>query len=246
MALSIVFIGAHPDDETILVGGTLGMLAENGHRVSIVCATQGEGGEVGEPPVTDDRSRLGAIRTEELRCAVMALGADNLTLLGYIDPTVGEGEELYPFESDFDTLVDQLQGLIEEFEADIVLTHGSDGEYGHPAHQLIHQATLKAVQKSDTSPVMYSVFATVPDIDDRLYNKSDAAHLVLNVEPWLPIKLRAAGCHVSQHALFKRRKKLTHIRDAMRLIESFHKHWPSDSLEDDFATQILAVGGYRP
>ncbi len=244
MTLSIVFIGAHPDDETMLAGGTLGMLSQSGHDVHIMCATRGEGGELGEPPVTDDREQLGPIREKELRCACQALGTANVALLPYQDPIIGPGEELYPFEADFDVLVNQIRQILLEWQADVVISHGSDGEYGHPAHQLLHRASLQAAQFTDT--IMYSVAAFVPDIEDRLWNKSDFAHLVLDIEPWLEIKHQAALCHMSQHALFKRRRKLTNVRDALRRVESFHQHWRPPTISDPFAETLLAAGAWRP
>src|SRR4051812_50073470 len=43
---TIVFFHAHPDDETIITGGTMAQLARGGHRVVMVTATKGEHGEV--------------------------------------------------------------------------------------------------------------------------------------------------------------------------------------------------------
>ena len=43
----ILTIIAHPDDETMLSGGTLALLARAGAEVHYLCATRGEGGEVG-------------------------------------------------------------------------------------------------------------------------------------------------------------------------------------------------------
>ena len=40
---------AHPDDETMLAGGTLALLAHSGVGVHYLIATSGEGGEAGEP-----------------------------------------------------------------------------------------------------------------------------------------------------------------------------------------------------
>src|SRR2546430_6323173 len=71
---SLLAIGAHPDDETMLAGGTLAWAARAGLRVEILSVTRGEGGEVGEPPVTS-QERLGEGREAEPRCAAQALRA---------------------------------------------------------------------------------------------------------------------------------------------------------------------------
>ena len=105
---SVLVIGAHPDDETMLTGGTLAALSSRGIDVHVLCATRGEGGELGEPPLCE-RDEAGTVREIELRCAVAQLGAASLRILDYIDPLVGNGEELYPFKVDFDMLVGQLR-----------------------------------------------------------------------------------------------------------------------------------------
>ncbi|MBW2469668.1 MAG: PIG-L family deacetylase, partial [Deltaproteobacteria bacterium] len=48
----ILVISAHPDDETLFGGGTLARYARQGHAIYILETTRGEGGEVGEPPLT--------------------------------------------------------------------------------------------------------------------------------------------------------------------------------------------------
>ncbi len=41
---TLMFVGAHPDDETFGVGGTLAQYAAGGVKVYYVCATRGEAG----------------------------------------------------------------------------------------------------------------------------------------------------------------------------------------------------------
>ena len=70
---TILAISAHPDDESLFAGGTLALYAEQGHQVYILETTRGEGGEVGEPPLTT-KDNLGAYREQEVRKAARALG----------------------------------------------------------------------------------------------------------------------------------------------------------------------------
>ncbi|MBN1286446.1 MAG: PIG-L family deacetylase [Anaerolineae bacterium] len=245
---SVVFFGAHPDDETMLIGGVLAMLAQRAD-LHIVCATGGEGGELGEPPAAP-REQIGVTREAELRCAVAALGAVSLDLLGYVDPLIGPGDELSSFEADFETLVRQTRDLITQYAAGLVLTHGSDGEYGHPAHVLLHKAALAAVDGLPEPPLLYTGAGQVPGIEDHIWNKSDPAHFALDVTPWLDIKERAALCHVSQHALFKRRRQLKTVREALRTVESVYRRRPAlapdEAPGDPFAALLLGVGAWRP
>lgn len=246
MIRSVVCFFAHPDDESVLAGGLITLLTGRGVPVHVVSATRGEGGELGDPPVTH-RGNIGNIRENELRCASRALGA-SVGMLGYVDPLIGADDLLSPFKADFDTLVKQISTLIKQRGADLVLTHGSDGEYGHPAHQLVHRAVLRAAQ---ITPVrVYTVAANVPTINDRLWNESELAHFALDIRPWARAKVQAMECHVSQHALFMRRRKLKVVADALRTVESVRRALPpvaEGSLpDDDFAELLRASGAWTP
>jgi LmbE family N-acetylglucosaminyl deacetylase len=245
---SALVVGAHPDDETMLVGGTIALLASSGVRVHLLCATRGEGGETGDPPICT-REQLGAVREQELRCAASALGAAGVQVLGYVDPLVGPGQELYPFEASFDTLAAQIRGAIRAAEADLVLTHGQDGEYGHPAHRLLHRATRAAVEHSARRVLLYTFAALVPGIEDHIWNKSDPAHLALDVRPWLDAKEAAALCHKSQHGLFRRRYPGKTIRQVLRTTEGLRRYYPSADegpVHDSFAELLIAAGAWMP
>ncbi len=239
---------AHPDDETFMAGGILAMLSACGVRTRVVCATRGEGGEAGEPPVVSDRADLGSAREAELRCALDRLGVHSLVLLDYVDPDIGPGDALGPFDADFDTLAGQIAAQIAGMPADAVLAHGPDGEYGHPAHRLIYRATLEAVQRQGRPVSFYSTAARVPGIEDHLWNASRTAHLVLDISPWAEAKVAAMECHTSQHALFKRRHRLATVREALRRVESVYREWPplnGAPPDDDFAALLIAAGA-RP
>ena len=246
---SILVLGAHPDDETMLAGGTLALLSRSGLQVHILAATRGEGGEIGDPPA-GERASLGAIRERELRCAARALGAASVQFLGYVDPLVGPDDELYAFEADFDTLAGQVLHAIETLRADLVLTHGRDGEYGHPAHHLVHEAAAAAISSLSSPPLFYTFAATVPGFEDHLWNESDPAHLALDVRPWLDAKEAAAMCHLTQHALFLRNHPGQTIREALRTVESFHRQHPrlepGEAPRDAFADLLRAAGAWVP
>lgn len=247
---SVLFVGAHPDDETVMAGGLLAMLRTHGVPVHAVCATDGRGGEHGGVPGADTPEGLARIREAELRCAVAALGLTSLTLLGYQDPGVGPGEQLYPFAADPDLLAAQIADVARSTGASVILTHGSDGEYGHPAHVQVHQAVLAAVHTHILPVLVYSIAARVPGIEDRLWNVHDPAHLALDITPWLALKLAAMLCHRTQHPLFKRRRQLKTVREAIRLIEAVHRHEPplppGGMPDDPFSALLCSVGAWRP
>ena len=78
---TLVFVGAHPDDETYGVGGTLTQYAAAGVRVYYICATRGEAGKT-DPTQAHGHDTLGDIRWKELKCAEKVLG---LTDVVYFD-----------------------------------------------------------------------------------------------------------------------------------------------------------------
>jgi LmbE family N-acetylglucosaminyl deacetylase len=246
----VLFVGAHPDDETVMAGGTLALLHTQGVATHVLCATDGRGGESGGVPEATTPESRARVRESELRCAVETLGVVSLTLLGYIDPVIGPDEELFAFEADFETLVRQIADQIQRTGASVVVTHGSNGEYGHSAHVQVHRAVLHAVQEQAPGVLVYTVAARVPDIEDRLWNTDDPADLVLDITPWFEAKLAAMLCHRTQHELFKRRRKLETVREAVRTLESFHRCWPvlpgDTAPHDPFAALLLHAGAWQP
>ena len=75
---------AHPDDEAISTGGAMVKAAAAGHRVVLVCATDGAVGEP-VPGSVPEGSTLGSVRLEELKVAGEILGASRVEWLGYGD-----------------------------------------------------------------------------------------------------------------------------------------------------------------
>src|SRR4051795_5241382 len=81
---TIVSFHAHPDDEAILVGGTLVLAADAGHRVVLVFATRGDLGEVADGVLAPDE-HLADRREDEARRAAEILGVARVEFLGYHD-----------------------------------------------------------------------------------------------------------------------------------------------------------------
>jgi LmbE family N-acetylglucosaminyl deacetylase len=246
LRMDILAAFAHPDDETRFVGGTLSMLASKGVRVHLLIATRGEGGEVGEPPLSSQEN-LGEMRENEMQCAANALGAAFLSFLDYVDPRVTDNGDLFPFQADFNTLVSQLETHARKRAATTFISHGSNGEYGHPAHRLMHQAVVAAARKFDHIDV-YTISAFYEGHPrPRLANNDDMADFLLSIRPWYAAKLRATECHRTQHALFVRRasqeagRSLT-LAEVTYDQESLHHAWPRDqSNHEDPLAHFLRV-----
>jgi LmbE family N-acetylglucosaminyl deacetylase len=223
----LVFV-AHPDDETIFAGGLLALMAARGAAVHLLAATRGEGGETGEPPLCP-REELGAVREAELRCAARALAAASLEFLGYRDPEVGPDETLFAFADDPQEVAQRLAQVIRARRPEVLMCHGTNGEYGHPAHRMANQAARLAVDHlAAEAPLFYTFSADYLEHPrPRLSNPDDPADFVFDISPAFEQKLAAARCHRTQGALFvrrisKERGRPVPLEEALLRIETLH------------------------
>ena len=136
---TVVFFHAHPDDETLLTGGTMALLADQGHRVVLVTATNGEAG------LSAGNAALGARRVIELTHAAQLLGCAAVEPLGF--PDSGSGPA--PIPGSFATLnVDEpaqrLAGILERERADVLTGYDPAGGYGHRDHVQVHRVARAA------------------------------------------------------------------------------------------------------
>lgn len=69
--MNVLAIGAHPDDIEILCGGTLALYAEQGHKVFMAVATNGN---VGTPDLS--REEIARVRHEEQKRSCAVIGAE--------------------------------------------------------------------------------------------------------------------------------------------------------------------------
>jgi LmbE family N-acetylglucosaminyl deacetylase len=218
----ILVISAHPDDETLFCGGTLARYAKGGHAIYILETTRGEGGEVGEPPLTS-RENLAAFREQEVREAARILGARDIFFLPYIDPYM----EINGIARRIDIPLKEFAAAIEKYlhkiNPDLIITHGSNGEYGHPQHIYTHQATRMALSngQSQSALMTWSAWHT-PCERERVLNPDDDADIISDVSRWHDIKVAAALCHKTQHAMFLRNSGAASVADMVWKTETFH------------------------
>jgi LmbE family N-acetylglucosaminyl deacetylase len=156
---------AHPDDESLGMGGTLAKYAHEGVEVFLVTATRGEGGRFDGHRAGDPRHpgsmALGAIREGELREAAAALGIREVTLLDYQDQRLDSAD---PRE-----VVPRLAAEFRRIRPDVVVTFGPDGAYGHPDHIAISQFTTAAVVTAADGAGSLAGEAAAPHSVSKLY-----------------------------------------------------------------------------
>jgi aromatic-L-amino-acid/L-tryptophan decarboxylase len=134
--LRLMCVFAHPDDESLGVGGTLAKYAAEGVDLCLVTATRGQKGRWGEGP-DPGREEAGRRREGELREASKILGIGELHLLDYMDGELADAEPA--------GAVLRIVEHIRRFRPQVVVTFGPDGAYGHPDHIAISQFTTAAV-----------------------------------------------------------------------------------------------------
>jgi LmbE family N-acetylglucosaminyl deacetylase len=143
----ILAIFAHPDDEAFGTGGSLSHFAAEGHRVSLICATRGEVGEISDPSLATPET-LGDVREGELRCAAETMGIVELILLDYRDSgmlnSAGNQDPRAFINAPAEKVVYQLVECIRRIQPDVIVTFEPHGGYGHPDHIAIHRHTVTA------------------------------------------------------------------------------------------------------
>jgi LmbE family N-acetylglucosaminyl deacetylase len=143
----LLSIFAHPDDETFGVGGTMGMYADRGVPVTMVCATRGEVGEIA-PGTGATPETLPQFREQELRDAMAVLGVHDVRFLDFRDSGMaGTDENKNPnayINADEYEVVGRLVRIIRERKPEAIATWDATGGYGHPDHIAIWKHTTVA------------------------------------------------------------------------------------------------------
>ncbi len=148
--LLLMAVHAHPDDETIIMGGTLAHYAATNAGVRgeatdviVVTGTRGELGEIVIPErdTPEEHARLGETRMGEIAAAMRALGVTRWENLGYrdsgMDGTEGNADPRsfhHHINSNLDDTTEPLVRLIRATRPDVIATYDDFGGYGHPDH----------------------------------------------------------------------------------------------------------------
>ena len=135
--LKLMGVLAHPDDESLGIGGTLAKYASEGVETYLVTATRGERGRFGESGEKPLPEVVGRVREAELREAASVLGVHEVNFLDYSD---GDLDQVNVAEA-IARIVDHLRRV----KPHVVITFGPEGAYGHPDHIAISQLTTAAV-----------------------------------------------------------------------------------------------------
>lgn len=226
----ILAILAHPDDETLGIGGALALYADQNVETHLVCATRGQRGWFGKPEDNPGEEALGKIREKELYDAAEVLNLKSVTLLDYVDGDLDQ--------ADPEKIIPEIAAHIREIQPDVVLTFDPFGVYGHPDHIAISQFATAAVMQAAYSgtngaqpahqvEALYYFVATETEIESY---EAAFGELVMNIDgverrstPWpdwsisvrmntvdyVPQVWEAVRCHRSQLVGYERLMELS-------------------------------------
>ncbi|GAB4081684.1 N-acetyl-1-D-myo-inositol-2-amino-2-deoxy-alpha-D -glucopyranoside deacetylase [Modestobacter muralis] len=153
----MLFVHAHPDDETINNGATMARYVAEGVQVTLLTCTLGEEGEILVPELAqlaaDAADQLGGYRIAELDAAMSALGVTDRRFLGGAGHHRDSGMIGTPandrprafWRADLAEAVAEAVAVVREVRPQVLVTYDEVGGYGHPDHVQAHRVAMGAV-----------------------------------------------------------------------------------------------------
>jgi N-acetyl-1-D-myo-inositol-2-amino-2-deoxy-alpha-D-glucopyranoside deacetylase len=168
----VLFVHAHPDDESITTGGTIATLTAAGAAVTVLTCTRGELGEVIPADLqhlVGSPESLAAHRETELADAMRALGVSDHRYLGdenarwvdlpprrYLDSGMRWGASgaealeslgaLSLSAASMSSVTADIAAVIADVAPTAVVSYDERGGYGHPDHVRAHDAARRAAE----------------------------------------------------------------------------------------------------
>jgi LmbE family N-acetylglucosaminyl deacetylase len=154
---TLVYLHAHPDDEASQTSGTMARAADDGHRVVVVFATNGEHGEVAADLAEGET--VADYRRREAQASAAVLGLARVAWLGYADSGMTGWEqndaEASFHRADVDEAARRLAAILDEEDADVLVGYDWHGGYGHPDHVKVHPVAHRAAELAGRRPRLF-------------------------------------------------------------------------------------------
>lgn len=171
----VLFVHAHPDDETLSTGALIVELVARGIRVDVVTCTRGERGEIVPGPLSHlaGSPDFPAHRERELAGAIAVLGVTGHAFLGtppacaagrdphrYADsgmrwireglagPDRDVSPDAFTQQSDAEQVDDLLAYLDDAGRPDLIVSYDETGGYGHPDHVRAREVAEQAASRA--------------------------------------------------------------------------------------------------
>jgi mycothiol S-conjugate amidase len=147
----LMFVHAHPDDESSKGAATMARYVAEGHDVMVVTCTGGEAGSILNPAMDrpDVLENMAEIRRGEMARAAEILGVRH-RWLGFVDSGLPEGDPKPPLPegcfalTPLEEATEPLVAVIREFRPHVVVTYDENGGYPHPDHIKTHEISMAA------------------------------------------------------------------------------------------------------
>lgn len=242
--LKLLVVFAHPDDESMGMGGTLAKYSAEGVETHCVCASRGERGWFGPEEQYPGPERLAQIRTKELENSVKELGMTGLHFLGYVDGEVDK--------ADHEDAIGKIATYIRKIQPQVIVTFPPDGNYGHPDHIAVGQFTSAAVICA-ADPSYFDHENLPSHRTSKLYYMVDSENFINLISPFMGDMTFLVDDQVRGEVAWKEWMITTRIdmaeycHTAWRAIQCHESQLPSlgalAEMHEDAATSVLAMQG---
>lgn len=244
MVLKLLVVFAHPDDESMGMGGTLAKYSAQGVETYYICASRGERGWFGPEEQNPGPGALGQIRTRELENAVRELGMKGLHFLNYIDGDVDQ--------ADHNEIIGRIVTHIRSIQPQVVVTFPPDGNYGHPDHIAMGQFTSAAIVCA-ADAAYQDPEKLPPHRVSKLYYMVDSESFISLVAPFMGELIFPVGDQLRGEVAWKEWMITTRIEmadycpNARRAIQCHESQLVTlgalAGLQEDAAAAVLAMQG---
>ncbi|MBV9920419.1 MAG: PIG-L family deacetylase [Pseudonocardia sp.] len=186
MRQRVLCVVAHPDDETLGVGGTLALHAEAGSDVKVLIMSEGEVEKLRDTPRSDTRR-------ECARRAADAMGVSEVEFHDFPDQRL----ETVPFIE----LIKTVEAALESFRPTVVYAH--HGGDANTDHQVVFKAVYAACRPMTPLGSLVQRFLTfeTPSSTDQAPQVANYAFVpttFVDVEPVWDKKLKALACYPTE------------------------------------------------
>lgn len=231
---TMLFIGAHPDDETAITE-VLVKYAKLNYKVIVMIATDGKDGtRVTNIPAGDS---LGMLRKKETACGCAVMGIEPPIFLSIerLDTKKGTGNYFKYHRQ----LMDSLTLKIPQIKPDIIITAGPDGDTHHAEHIVVSGAITELLLREgwvNKYPLYYFTWKKdKEDLDELGY--VDEQYLNVQVDYSDEEKktaLKVIECFVTQYTEAEMKEEAAKkIKDKQNTVY-FRKFVTAKGLKKDF------------
>lgn len=191
----LLFVVAHPDDESFAASGTIKKNLDEGGENFLICATYGEKGK-SHLKKNLSKAALKKMRKKELEKVSKFLGVKKLLGFSMKDGGLKESASI---------LKAKINKAVREIRPDFIFSFGSDGISGHLDHITVGKSAKYAARKMD---IPFIAFSASPYLSKQrmlarrkfgVYSNSakrQEYNLKIKIDP--AAKMKAVSFHKSQ------------------------------------------------